>query len=109
MKKFKVAFTGIYRGLHHPSILLQFVLGLCALIAGFVLKLTWLEWCIVLVCIGCVITAEILNTCIEKICDMYTTSYNTQIRDIKDLAAGAVLCISIISLIVALVILFHHL
>ncbi len=108
MKKFQYAFTGLLRGFEHPSILLQFILGICAIIAGIVLHLTMTEWLVVITLIGCVITCEILNTCIEKICDMYSKSYSTEIRDIKDLAAGAVLCISIVSFVVAIVILLQH-
>jgi diacylglycerol kinase len=62
----------------------------------------------VIICIGLVITAEILNTCIEKLCDLYSTDYSNRIREIKDLAAGAVLAASLTAFITAMVILFSH-
>lgn len=40
-----------------------------------------------------VISAELFNTAIEKVCDNYTTNRCEEIKYIKDLAAGAVLSI----------------
>ena len=63
----------------------------------------------VLLCIGLVIVAEILNTCIEKLCDLYSTEKNEKIKYIKDLAAGGVLFASLIALTVGILIFVHHL
>ena len=108
-EKFAAAFRGLACGLHHRSIVVQFILAVLAVTAGFILHLTRTEWVAVIICIGMVISAEILNTCVEKLCDLYSTSYSGRIKEIKDLAAAAVLTASIASLIVALVILFSHL
>ena len=106
--KFMNAFHGIWSGMHHHSILIQMILGCMAVIAGFVLELSSNEWCLVILCIGVVIATEMLNTCIEKICNMYSMEYRSDIKVIKDIAAGAVLVVSIMSLIIALMILIHH-
>ena len=107
-KKFSDAFTGLLKGTGHRSILTQYILAAMAVCAGFVLHLRVLEWVAVIVCIGLVITAEILNTCIEKLCDLYSTDYSNRIREIKDLAAGAVLAASLTAFVTAMVILFSH-
>lgn len=107
-RKFQDAFRGMATGLGHHSILIQYLLAFCAVCAGFILHLTAVEWTLVIVCIGMVISAEVLNTCIEKLCDLYSTVYNDRIKEIKDLAAGAVLIASLSSLAAALVILFSH-
>lgn len=107
-KKFSDAFTGLLKGTGHRSILTQYILAAMAVCAGFVLHLSVLEWVAVIICIGLVITAEILNTCIEKLCDLYSTDYSNRIREIKDLAAGAVLAASLTAFITAMVILFSH-
>ncbi|MCR5229060.1 MAG: diacylglycerol kinase family protein [Solobacterium sp.] len=108
-KKFKPAIDGFLLGFKHPAVLLQFVLGAMAVAAGFILKLDLYEWLAVIICIGLVITAEMLNTCIEKICDMYTTEYNEKIKIIKDISAGAVLTASLTALTAAAVIFIRHL
>lgn len=107
-KKFSDAFTGLLKGTGHRSILTQYILAAMAVCAGFVLHLSVLEWVAVIICIGLVITAEILNTCIEKLCDLYSTDYSNRIREIKDLAAGAVLVASLTAFVTAMVILFSH-
>ena len=108
MKKFKDAFRGITEGIKHKSIAVQFVLGILAVIAGIMMKLDTAEWIAVLICTGMVISTEMLNTCVEKLCDLYTSDFNETIRDIKDIAAGAVLCASLAALAVAFVILLRH-
>jgi undecaprenol kinase/diacylglycerol kinase (ATP) len=106
--KFKAAFNGLKNGFLHKSVLIQYFLALLAVIAGLIMHLSALEWTIVILCIGCVITAELLNTCIEKLCNLYTTDYDEKIREIKDIAAGAVLAASLAALVIALIILFRH-
>lgn len=107
-KKFINAWKGIVSGMHHKSVLLQMILGICAVAAGMIIHLSAIEWCLVVVCIGSVIASEMLNTCVEKICDMYSTEYRTDIKIIKDIAAGAVLIVSVMALAVAIVILNDH-
>lgn len=107
--KFSAAFSGIVTGLRHRSIILQFLLGFLAILAGFALQLTTGEWIAVVLAIVMVIGAEMLNTCIELLCDLYTRDYNEMIKAIKDIAAGAVLVISLGAFVTALIILFRHL
>lgn len=106
--KFKVAFEGLLVAIRHKSVLIQFVLALITLIVCFILKLELLEFVTILLCIGMVIVSEILNTCIELLCDLYSTSYDKRIKKIKDISAGAVLFASIISLIIGSMIFITH-
>lgn len=107
-KKFGPAIAGVTAGLHHSAIRIQFVLGFLAVLAGLVLRISSGEWIAVVLCIGMVICAEMLNTCIEFLCNFLTTSRNEEIRIIKDLAAGAVLIASAAALVTALIILSRH-
>ena len=108
MNKFRNAFQGILTGLKHRAIAVQFILAVCAFIAAVDLHLEAMEWVAVIICIGMVISAEMLNTCVEKLCDLYSREYSTEIRDIKDIAAGAVLAASLAALICSLLILSRH-
>lgn len=108
-EKFRPAWNGLILGLKDQSIRLQFILASLACIAGFVLKLTLAEWVAVVICIALVISTEIMNTCVEKVCDLYSEETDERIRVIKDLAAGAVLCAAFGALITALLILISHL
>lgn len=48
-----------------------------------------------------VLSLEIVNTCIEKICDVMQPEFDERIKIIKDLSAGAVLLSSVAAVIVA--------
>ena len=109
INKFYVAFVGLVSSLKDRSIQIQYVLAILACIAAWMIGCNYYEWLAVLLCIGLVIVAEILNTCIEKLCDLYSIEKNEKIKYIKDLAAGGVLFVSLIALTVGILIFVHHL
>ena len=78
-------------------------------LAGIVLGFVWWEWALVITLIGLVVTAEILNTAIEKLCDFVQPNHDPRIKTIKDLAAAAVLFASLTALIVGLMLVVIHL
>lgn len=102
MKKFKVAFNGIKEGIKHKAILIQIILGFMAVLGGIIIKLNYYEWLAFIICIGCVIGSEMLNTCIEKICDFIEPNYNDKIKIIKDISSGAVLIFSLMALVICI-------
>ena len=109
INKFYVAFVGLVSSLKDRSIQIQYVLAILACIVAWMIGCNYYEWLAVLLCIGLVIVAEILNTCIEKLCDLYSIEKNEKIKYIKDLAAGGVLFASLIALTVGILIFVHHL
>ena len=44
-----------------------------------------------LLCIGSVLVVELLNTAIEKLCDVLQKNFHPGIKIVKDVVAGAVL------------------
>ena len=56
-----------------------------------------------------VLSAEILNTCVEKICDIIQPEYDERIKIIKDMAAGAVILMAIGSVFVGILIYWKYL
>ncbi len=80
------------------------------IVAMLVVGLSWwlqvssIEWCIILLCIGALLSAEAMNTSIERLSDFVSPERNDKIRDVKDLAAGSVFVISIIGSIIGLII-----
>ncbi len=75
------------------------------ILSGFFLQLTRTEWAIILTQIGLVWAAEAVNTALEKLCDFVSPGQHPQIKAIKDMAAGAVLILSVTAVIVGLIIL----
>ncbi len=75
------------------------------LITGWFVDFTRVEWCLVLILIGMVYTAEIFNTAIEKLMDHLHPEHDPAVGLVKDLAAGAVLASSIVAALVGSIIL----
>lgn len=69
------------------------------------LALTRGEMACLLLAVGSVITAEMLNTSLEKLCDFTQKKTNRYIRLIKDIAAGAVFVCAMFAALVGVVVL----
>jgi len=82
----------------------HFLAAIVVIILGFVLKVAWFEWIILILVMGGVFTMELINTSIEGLADLYSMEFNPKIRKIKDLSAGAVLVAAITALIIGMVI-----
>jgi diacylglycerol kinase (ATP) len=70
----------------------------------FYLKLTTIDTILILiVCFG-VLSAEIFNTSIEKLCDFIQPEFDKRIGFIKDISAGAVFLMTVLSIVVGILI-----
>ncbi len=83
--------------------------AMVVLLSGFIFHISPVEWCCILICIGLVLMAEMMNTAIENICNLIEPNYNKNIKQIKDMAAGAVFISSMISIIIGLIIFIPYL
>lgn len=72
-----------------------FVLSL-ALLLGFSL----IEWAVLLLTIGVVLTFEILNSVVEDLIDILEPRIHIQVKIIKDGAAAAVLLTALIAIVI---------
>ncbi len=82
----------------------EIALGIIALILSYILKIDKIEFIIILTMICLVLTAEIINTAIERTVDLVTKEYQELARIAKDVSAGSVLVTSIFSLIIGIII-----
>jgi diacylglycerol kinase len=104
-KSFGYAFMGIYDLMRsEPNTRIHLLATVCAMIAGFLLRISKTEWCIILVVIALVWAAEAFNTAIEKLTDHLFPEYNETARFVKDIAAGAVLVCAMTALVCGLII-----
>ena len=88
---------------------IQLVIFLLVLIAGFIVELNRFEWLWLMIASAIVLVLEAMNTSIELLADVYTQEFNLKIKQVKDIAAGAVLIASIFAAIVGFVIFLPHL
>ena len=104
-KSFAVAFAGIGRAFASElHMKIHLVFAIAALAACWILQVEMWGWCVVVICIGMVISAEVLNTALEALCDRVTTERDDQIKIAKDAAAGAVLVLAITSVVAGLIV-----
>ncbi|MEN9972451.1 MAG: diacylglycerol kinase [Bacteroidota bacterium] len=106
----KIAIIGI-RELYFESrnARIQFVIFSLVLVAGLALGLNKFEWLWLFIASTLVLALEAINTSIELLADVYTLEFNAKIKQVKDIAAGAVLIASIFAFFVGLFIFIPHL
>ena len=107
---FKVAFSGLkYAFLTQPNFRVHSLIAALVLTTAVILKLSRLEWLVLLVAVTLVLIAEMINTSLEAATDLLSPSYQSQAKIAKDVAAGMVLLTAMFSVIIGLVIFIPHL
>jgi diacylglycerol kinase len=105
IRSFYYAFNGIKVSLaEQRNLKVQVAIAAVTIASGVYFDITLIEWCIILLAIGLVIGLEIINTAIENLVDLVTSEWKPLAGKIKDMAAGAVLTASVVSLIVGLIV-----
>lgn len=105
LKSFIYALHGLWSGVaDQRNLKVQLGVAVVVVGAGFYLSISSIEWCIILLCIALVIGLELVNTALENLVDLVTLERNPLAGKIKDIAAGAVLLVSILSLIIGVII-----
>jgi Diacylglycerol kinase len=108
-KSFFNAFRGIFLMMKwERNFQIETVAFLINLFLIFYLKLTTTDTVLILIVCSGVLAAEIFNTAIEKICDIIHPEFDKRIGFIKDISAGAVLLMTIVSIIAGVLIYWKY-
>lgn len=105
LKSFRYAFDGIAYTVTHEGHF-RFHLVAAAYVIFFAARFYHLsggEWAALLTLITLVLSLEIINTAIERLCDRVTKDYDKIIKAAKDAAAGAVLVSALFAVAVAVI------
>ncbi|MCH4184338.1 MAG: diacylglycerol kinase family protein [Eggerthellaceae bacterium] len=86
------------------NIRIQTLAALIAIIGGIWLHISLTEWVVIVFCIGLVIGSECMNTSFEDVVDLACPHHDSLAGRAKDIAAGAVLIFSLMSLVIGLLI-----
>ena len=101
LRSFRYAWHGIYLVIRYENnTRVHLLASVAAVAAGVVLGLNSLEWALILMQIGLVWAAETFNTALEKLVDLVSPEYHPLAGKVKDIAAGAVLIVSLMSVAV---------
>lgn len=109
-KSFGYAFEGIINTiLHERNMQIHCTVAILVVIFGFILKISYAEWCVCLVLFALVMSLELVNTALEAVVDLVTNERKPLAKKAKDAAAGAVLMSAIIAAILGGIIFFPKL
>ena len=94
--KFRDAFRGLKLGVRgHSSFFVHFFVATVVLAAAATFGIDWIGWCILMGSITAVISAELFNSAIEVLCRVMDVEKRERGKVPLDIAAGAVLAVSI--------------
>lgn len=105
LRSFRCAGTGIgWAWRSQRNLRIQAVAAIAVIAAGLSFQIAPWEWCALVLSMGLVGMAELLNTALEILCDRVTRETDATIRRAKDAAAGGVLIAAVASLAVGVII-----
>lgn len=89
---------------HENNFKRELIVGILVVIASFILKISVIEWVIVILLINFVLVCELINTALEKAVDLYTKEFNETAKIVKDVAGASVFVMCIFSAIIGMII-----
>lgn len=105
LSSFKNAFRGLYLLIKSErNFRIHLAAFLIVLALGFYFNIRPGEWVAVLVISAIVFGLEGLNSALERLCDEVTEERKESIRNIKDIAAGAVLVAALIAVVIGVMV-----
>ena len=82
------------------SFLIHLICTVLVVIAAILLKVSLEQWCLLGLCIGGVLSAELFNSAIERLARSIDDQYNDHLGAALDIAAGAVLMTAVTAVVV---------
>jgi diacylglycerol kinase len=108
--KFRYAFRGAELGIRgQSSFFVHLFAAAAVVVAGIVLQVTRVEWCLLVLCITGVLTAEMFNSALESMAKAITREQNPHLGGSLDIGSAAVLLASIGAAVVGTIIFLDRL
>lgn len=100
INSFKYAFNGFkYAYINEQNLFVHVCVTIVTVICGFIFRLNNIEWLFVLIMIGLVFCAELINSSIEAVVDLVSPEKHPLAKIAKDTASAAVLSLCIVAFI----------
>ncbi|MGL4549636.1 MAG: diacylglycerol kinase family protein [Gemmataceae bacterium] len=101
LRSFVTGFIGLAHVVRSErNMRLHIVAAVAVVAAGFAFRLAAWEWVAVVFCVGLVLSAECMNTALERLADQVSLDWHLLIKQAKDCASGAVLAMALTSAVV---------
>jgi len=104
LKSFRYSFSGLKIHSQQHNFMGMLISALFVILLGFILKISYFEWLILILIMSLVLSLEALNTSLEKTLDYLEPHFSDKIRMLKDLMAGGVAIAIFTSIIIGLMI-----
>ena len=79
----------------HWSFAVHVPVAACVIVAGAVLRVGLIEWCLLAGCIAAVLAAEMFNSALESLAKAIDVEHNLHLGDALDIGSAAVLVAAI--------------
>ena len=110
VQKFRDAFRGVKAGVRgQSSFFVHFFIAALVVAAGAVLRVILIEWCLLLLCIAGVLTAEMFNSALESMAKAITGESDPHLGNSLDIGSAAVLLASVGAAVVGTIIFANRL
>ena len=105
LKSFSYALKGLGRIFREEQNLrVQSIIAIISLVIGFILRISAVEWCLIIFAIVLVILMETVNSAVERMADVLKPRIHSYVKEMKDIMAAAVMIASLLSIAVGLII-----
>lgn len=88
---------------------IESIIAVIVIAKAFYLGFSAPEWIILVGCIGAVLSAEMVNTAIEDLCNKVEPKADPEIKKIKDVMGGFVLVVCMTSVTIGVIIFSNYL
>lgn len=96
VNKFRLAFRGVKIGVRgQGSFFVHFFAAAAVVTAGVVMQVSREQWCLLVLCIAAVMSAEMFNSALEAFARAVTDVHNSHVADALDIGSAAVLLVSV--------------
>lgn len=110
ISSFKYAFEGLFHALlNEANFRIQVVIAIITTIAGFYFNITTTEWSVIILSMGFLLFAEMVNTVVEEFIDHIIKEQSPVAKIIKDLGAGFVLVAAVTTLLILTLVFSNYL
>lgn len=109
-RKFRDAFRGVAVGVRgQSSFRVHFLFAVLVIAAAALMRASWIEWVVLLLCIAVVLAAEMFNSALESLAKAITDKHDPRLADALDTGSAAVLVAAIGAALVGGIVFLHRL
>ena len=103
LRSFKFSWQGLVNAYaNEQSLWIHGMGSICAIVLGLLLKISFIEWAVILISLVVVLAVELLNTGIEAVVDLVTQDYHELARIAKDSGSAAACVAGIAEVVICL-------